>query len=134
MNRFFRHQFPAIVWAVAIFIESSISTLAPPPLGVDFSDKIAHFIVFAILGALTIRAFQHSSSTLLNTHAILYGGLAATTYGLLDECHQYFVPGRYADVNDFIADALGVFFVQLIFVLLARLAKKRKFKQRLPAD
>jgi len=33
--------------------------------------------------------------------------LAVTLYGILDEIHQYFVPGRSADVYDALADASG---------------------------
>jgi len=35
------------------------------------------------------------------------GVLIAAAYGATDELHQYFVPGRQADVADLLADAIG---------------------------
>ncbi len=37
----------------------------------------------------------------------IYAALWATLYGALDEVHQYFVPNRYADFFDLVADAIG---------------------------
>ena len=31
----------------------------------------------------------------------------ASLYGITDEWHQYYVPGRFSDVMDWIADTLG---------------------------
>ena len=33
--------------------------------------------------------------------------VCATVYGISDEFHQWFVPGRTADVHDVMADAIG---------------------------
>jgi VanZ family protein len=38
---------------------------------------------------------------------VLGAWLLSTAYGATDEAHQYFVPGRHADVADLAADALG---------------------------
>jgi VanZ family protein len=35
--------------------------------------------------------------------------LAASLYGIIDETHQYFVPGRDCNVWDWLADTLGAF-------------------------
>ncbi|MGB5540538.1 MAG: VanZ family protein, partial [Gammaproteobacteria bacterium] len=44
-------------------------------------------------------------------------------YGVLDEIHQYFVPGRQADVLDVLADVSGgLLGAGLMFLLLRRYA------------
>ncbi len=43
------------------------------------------------------------SKTVAMCQAIFLGSL----YGLADELHQYFVPNRYADPIDWVADTLG---------------------------
>ena len=43
-------------------------------------------------------------------------GLAGMTYAGLDEFTQQFVPGRFADVNDFLADALGLWTAIALYV------------------
>ena len=89
---------PAVLWAAVLFAFSS-----RPTLPVDLSsgrDKIAHCLAYAVLGALIARALGRRSLIPL---AIGIGVL----YALFDEVYQSFVPGRDADVADWVADALG---------------------------
>lgn len=61
------------------------------------ADKVAHALAYAVLGALLAWATGRP-------------GLAvalATLYGVSDELHQAFVPGRTPDVLDLVADLLG---------------------------
>ena len=43
--------------------------------------------------------------------------MAGMAYAAVDEFTQQFVPGRFADVNDFIADALGLWLAISLYVL-----------------
>lgn len=68
-------------------------------------------MVYAVLGVLVGRAFYFQEKfPQLKIKYVLYAMIASVLYGLSDEVHQYFVPGRTADVFDFLADALGVVF------------------------
>jgi VanZ family protein len=93
---------PPLLLAGAIFYASSraIPEIIAPGPGVD---KVAHFGVFALLGALCARAFLGMRVRL----AWLWGALAAALYGVSDEIHQSFVPSRSAEVLDAVADAAG---------------------------
>jgi VanZ family protein len=103
---FLSYQAPAIVWALLIFILSSIPKLPLPELDLDFKDKIAHTVAYAILGYLTARAlFYQSRFPGWRKKFLLFAILLGIVYGISDEIHQYFVPGRVADVGDLIADA-----------------------------
>jgi VanZ family protein len=53
----------------------------------------------------------------LAKQSILFTFLITLFYGLFDEVHQIFIPGRYFDWWDLVADAIG----SLIGILLAKL-------------
>lgn len=105
------------------------------------SDKVEHFLLYFGLGCLVYGAFRKSLP--LNpclSHAVervgnvvvqvfkkervddnfsLRYGLVAITflfivlYGLSDEIHQYFVPGRSSSVFDLLVDSAGGLFAAL---------------------
>ncbi len=66
--------------------------------------SLAHFLEYAILGALMWFAIS-SNSVGFSTIAITV--LAASAYGISDEFHQYFVPGRVPDIADWGVDTIG---------------------------
>ena len=51
--------------------------------------------------------------------------LLATLFGVTDEIHQYFVPGRQADVFDVVADAVGALAGALFVAFLSRVLDRR---------
>lgn len=93
-------------WAALIFIASSIpgSALAAGPV-VGF-DKVVHALEYGVLGALTTRALMIAPG-LAPALAALCGAALAALYGVSDEWHQSFVPGRFASGGDLVADAVG---------------------------
>lgn len=99
-----------------IFAASSRSDLDPLPGNV--LDKIVHFGVYAVLGALVVRALAGGRLAPEWRHVGL-AVLVSTLYGASDEWHQGFVPGRTPDLMDVAADALGAS-AGAAFVLAAR--------------
>jgi VanZ family protein len=108
MGKFVKYQLPACLWAILIFILSSIPRLSVPQLGVVFADKIFHFVVYLILGLLLVRAFLHTGAPGREQRAYLAAAILGVFWGLTDEVHQAFVRGRDASVYDLLADAAGV--------------------------
>ncbi len=93
------------VWAVLIEVATSVPgpSLPPTPSG---GDKVAHLLVYLVLGLLSARALaagRHRDRTL--AWVVLVAAVVA--FGALDEVHQAFVPQRTPDVLDFVADAVG---------------------------
>ena len=89
----------------AIFIASSQPALPDLPAGL--TNHTGHFIGYAILSALALRAFAGAGwRGVVPVNAIKAAAFAAV-YGATDELHQMFVPNRYAGLDDWIADALG---------------------------
>ena len=105
MTRRVRVWGPAWVTMVLIFVLSSISGLGPIPGGVD--DGVAHVLQYAVLAALLLRGLAGARWRGVGVRVAALAVLLATLYGVTDEAHQWFVPGRTAEVTDLVADALG---------------------------
>jgi VanZ family protein len=78
-------------------------------------DKLAHAVIYALLAYLAARAF--ATLALLNHPRVLpvAAALFAGLYGLSDEVHQAFVPGRSADIWDLAADVAGAIAGAIIY-------------------
>jgi len=105
MTRRVRVWGPAWATMVLIFVLSSISGLGPIPGGVD--DGVAHALQYAVLAALLLRGLAGARWRGVKVRAAALAVLLATLYGVTDEAHQWFVPGRTAEVTDLVADAIG---------------------------
>lgn len=104
---------PVIVWATFLFVLSSIPDLSFPVQIFSWDDKIHHAVAYMPLGLLLLRGIvgRKESRPRDLWLAIAIGSL----YGMLDEVHQYFVPGRHMDWTDALADVVGVVLGSLIF-------------------
>ncbi len=94
-----------VSYMVAIFYISSQKSVELPPLPWG-SDKVLHAVAYAVLGVLSYLSFKKSG---LNKRVIALSFFLAAIYGITDEFHQSYVPGRNAAVGDVIADAVGAF-------------------------
>jgi VanZ family protein len=103
----------------AIFAVSGVPDLTVLP--VDVSDKTAHAGAYALLGALALRGFAGAAWAGCTATAAWKAWTLATAYGLSDEWHQSFVPGRTASFGDIAADAAGAAMGALAVLGLRRL-------------
>ncbi len=69
-------------------------------------DKLAHILIYI---PLAFFFFISLSKTGLNKYVFLISFMLAGIYGITDELHQYFVPGREAAAGDAVADFFGAF-------------------------
>ena len=123
---FARYQLPFIIWAIAIFISSSIPGNDLPNIGILNADKIAHFLIFFLFCAFTHRAIKFQNRyPFLARHDLVFSVLITISYGVVDEAHQIFVPSRDSNLRDLAADALGAFlYVGAVWIWLRlRVAK-----------
>ena len=104
---------PAAIWAAVLFLlsESEPGTGALWTLG---HDKVGHLGLYGVLGALLAWG-GHKSQV---GYHISFLVLAGVLYGVLDEWHQSFVPGRTPSGGDILADAVGVILGVLAFRFL----------------
>ena len=103
-NFFFRLLAPLII--ITITILSSQSTL--PGVHVFYGiDKLLHFAAYTVLAAAIGLWFSKESWLKHPLRNFLICAAIASGYGVLDEIHQYFVPGRSSEIWDWVADILG---------------------------
>ena len=121
---FFVYHLPAVAYATVIILMSSIPNLKAPEFRFLIFDKLAHFAEYAIFAFLTFRSFSHISRRIARGRAFLLSALFLSLFALLDELHQYFVPGRYSDVYDLIGDILGALVVLAYLWMRPQRAKK----------
>jgi VanZ family protein len=103
-----------------IFGASSIHDVGTLPGNV--SDKTAHFAGYALLSVLALRAWAGGRLAGISWRTALAAIIFASLYGVSDEIHQVFVPGRSSDIADAAADAFGACAGAVAGLLVAALA------------
>lgn len=118
---------PAAAWWSAAAAYGGLIFLAssrPEPLGIQhlplFADKAIHAAVYGGLSFVLWKALRGSLRDASARRVALLALGLTTLYGVSDEFHQSFVPGRSADVFDVAADAVGAGLVQWLVVIRRR--------------
>lgn len=122
---------PALAIAALIFVLSSLP-LQAPQAAPDWSDSAAHVALFGALCAALRWAWLRRGWAL----AVLGPAALTVCYGVLDEAHQAFVPGRSPDWRDVAADGLGALVALGLAAWSGRMAAggaHRKTPGRFPA-
>jgi VanZ family protein len=124
MNLFLRYWLPLIAYCLFIFLQSSSESPVELPT-IEHVDKVLHAGAYALLGVLFYRAYRSrwpgaSGWTMANASL-----LSAAFYGMTDEIHQYFVPGRSADPWDWLADTIGAMLGVVAYHALLYLQSRR---------
>jgi VanZ family protein len=108
--------------AAGIWYLSSQSVL-PKPKGLFGFDKFQHFLAYFVLGAAIALWFSREKWRRGLRLPILSAALGSA-YGIIDEIHQYFVPGRDCNIADWCFDTLGALGAAVVIKLL--LSKSRR--------
>jgi surface polysaccharide O-acyltransferase-like enzyme len=106
-KRILFYLLPAVGYAALIFTLSSSSLDIEELRPVFEYDKLLHIVEYYILGYLLMRAFTTSDVPFLAARPVAAAILVGCAYGLSDEIHQAFVPGRDCSLMDFLFDAAG---------------------------
>lgn len=123
-----KYWLPTIVWMAVIFFLSSrtpkqLHSLFP--MIKDFNP--GHLIAYFILG---LCSYYSLTRTLPKEPPYAWMLAITLVYGISDEFHQHFVPGRVPDINDLVNDLIGT----LVAVLLIRFYQKRQQRKAEQAD
>lgn len=103
---------PALGVMGAIFLLSHQPATDLPPLFPHF-DKLAHFCIYGLLAATLVGAVPPDLRRRRPWAAVGAIILWCLAYGIADEFHQSFIPGRYPSLADIGADTLGAIVVSL---------------------
>ena len=116
LSRGLYRALPALFLMSAIFHASSFTF--PPDPSADRWDFLFHFGEFFALGLLTARMVAPNIDRMHSLRSFLLASSIVLGYGLLDEIHQGFVPGRDPDWLDWLVDASGGLLGILAYPLL----------------
>lgn len=85
--------------------------------------KSAHFILYGVLGFLCAVYFNHFRVS--NKIKFLAATVLTSLYGMTDEIHQLFVPGRAGKLYDVLVDTLGGILGAAVVVIFIYLKSKK---------
>jgi len=99
-----------IYWLLSLLYMGFIFYLSsyPEPIKVpsfSCSDKLLHIVEYGILASLIYLALNKGNVT--KHYFVALAFTISFLYGVSDEIHQHFVPGREADIFDVIANGIG---------------------------
>ena len=116
LNRFYKYSkdyttsfviIPLVVYWIGLFILTTIPADKVPQL-FENQDKYEHFIAYAGLAfLLSLALYFQKKSILISSKAFLFTIVFILIYGAVDEVHQLFIPGRWCDFYDWLADSFG---------------------------
>jgi VanZ family protein len=95
---------PVVACMAAIFV---VSGRTDPTIPAGFSDKSLHALAYFGLAVLVFRAIAGRLRARVTWGAAVAVLAITIGYGITDEVHQLYVPGRSADIADVYADAIG---------------------------
>ena len=113
----FNNKKAHIFWATALFVYSGlIFFLSSQPVEIPgpsffLKDKLIHATAYGLMAFLAWRFFLLVPFI---SHPTLWAWIYTFLYGGSDEWHQSFVPGRHADIWDWLADGAGAAIILII--------------------
>ena len=113
-----KYWLPIYFWLLLIFFFSQPVVPVSNYIASVFSIKsyLQHVLIYTILALLIYRALSYTKNP--SKFLVVF---STTLYGLLDEIHQFYVPGRTFDWFDVGMDLLGA----ILALILLYIFKKR---------
>jgi glycopeptide antibiotics resistance protein len=112
-----------ILIAVAIFCISSLSSEeVAPVVGFSWQPTAYHILAFFFLAFFLLPALVKGE----NQKLIFLAIILAVLYGISDEFHQLFVPGRTGSFSDLLLNLFGILSASLIYTVSLKRRKTIK--------
>jgi VanZ family protein len=128
-NKKYLIHFPLLIYWIILFVLTSL----PTGLAIetrDVSDKLLHFGAYGLLSVLLyLNIYFQNKYYLLKKYPAILTIIVASSYGLIDEIHQMFVPGRSTEFLDWLADFSGSLLAVIIIGYLIKKIKNYELKK-----
>jgi VanZ family protein len=116
---------------ILIFIESSIpldGSSASPDFLMELDPKIQNLLHIPLYGFLCLMWLHSFKISGLSLRKNIFFSLSITSfYGVFDEIHQSFVPGRYGGLTDVLLDITGAFLAVIFILALKKIKSSNLF-------
>lgn len=89
---------------------------------VPMLDKAGHFCLFGGLGVCFYYWLGAEVWGWARGRPALWSAVFAAVYGVTDELHQHYIPGRTSSVADYAADVAGI----VIFIMIVQRVRRRR--------
>ena len=113
--------FIAVLIAIAMFYVSSLSFgSSGEKSGTNLIAILYHLFAYFFLALFLNFSLVKGRETKFIFIVILI----SIFYGITDEIHQYFVPGRYASLSDIVINFIGIMLASLFYLVSIEYRKK----------
>ena len=103
-----KHYLPAFIWLLVVTALSVTPGMQLPKFELISTDKLGHLAAYGVLSALLLWAYNRSTGLRPGWKTGLAVFAFSACYGILMEFVQgTFIPGRFYEVDDMIANATG---------------------------
>jgi VanZ family protein len=85
----------------------NVSAMPSPPGPPGVPDWLQHGLVYFVLALTAARACAGGRWAGVTAGSLAAAWMVAALYGASDEWHQMYVPGRFPEFRDLLADAVG---------------------------
>ncbi|MGD1842879.1 MAG: VanZ family protein [Thermonemataceae bacterium] len=117
---FLKYNLFTLLWASLIAIATLLPGRQIPQI--NYSDKLMHGLIFAILTLLMLIGFiKQNTFAFLRFNAVKATLVISICYGAGLEAAQQLIPGRHFDWSDFAANVAGTCLGWLLFYVVYRL-------------
>jgi VanZ family protein len=111
---FLKFWLPVLFWMGFIFFLSSLPG-KDVPFFFPYQDIVTHIVNYLLLAYLFSRALKNTYLNIKRLESIFIAVVFGMAYGVLNELHQIFIPGRFASRLDVFIDVIGSLIGGLIY-------------------
>ncbi|HEX5135133.1 MAG TPA: VanZ family protein [Thermoanaerobaculia bacterium] len=119
-----RARIAAALWGGFLLLLTSWPNPPAIPAGGFPLDKLTHFVLYGVEAFLIDRAFPRKGRPGLALGRVLAITGVMALWGMLDEAHQEWIPGRRMDSGDLLADVSGAVGGAVAAGVLSRVSKR----------
>lgn len=102
--------------AIFIFYMSSKSFEKGTPIDFPFKSIVYHFSIFFVFAFFLSISMKRGNNK--NKYLVIIAILISIAYGISDELHQFFVPGRSCTISDVLLDSIGIFSANIVYSII----------------